>query len=360
MKKLLLNIIVFTLLGVTIAKAQFTSTSSIGASQESWTSSGAWSHEAGFNPNEGFPRNDFDEDAETSAANGDYGEFIIIDDNDDIKIPNNVVIDLSNSNLTRMTLKSNSELHFGSNSKLILPSGAEIVFESGAQMIADNNSSGTYLEIGGNGVWGRECEPDCNNGTLTGPGTIDEDSDPNSPLPIDLLFFEVAEVNSQVRLTWATATEINNDFFTIEKSIDGINYQVVDIVEGSGNSNTTIRYEYLDKQPVYGKSYYRLSQTDFDGTSETFEPQSFYLSSFDDLHVSPNPVEAGAELRIVTDAENGEDILITIYSSNGQVVYHIDNYSNDSVIVPQSLKSGLYVLKVQSGNNQKVKRLLVK
>lgn len=360
MKKLLLNIIVFTLLGVTIAKAQFTSTSSIGASQESWTSSGAWSHEAGFNPNEGFPRNDFDEDAETSAANGDYGEFIIIDDNDDIKIPNNVVIDLSNSNLTRMTLKSNSELHFGSNSKLILPSGAEIVFESGAQMIADNNSSGTYLEIGGNGVWGRECEPDCNNGTLTGPGTVDEDSDPNSPLPVDLLFFEVAEVNNQVRLTWATATEINNDFFTIEKSIDGINYQVIDIVEGSGNSNTTIRYEYLDKQPVYGKSYYRLSQSDFDGTSETFEPLSFYLSSFDDLHVSPNPIEAGGILRIVTGAQREENVTITIYSSNGILIYQNSHFSDDQLMIPQSIETGLYIVKATSGTFQYVKRLLIR
>lgn len=360
MKKLLLNITVFTLLGVTIAKAQFTSTSSIGASQESWTSSGAWSHEAGFNPNEGYPRNDFDEDAETSAANGDYGEFIIIDDNDDIKIPNNVVIDLSNSNLTRMTLKSNSELHFGSNSKLILPSGAEIVFESGAQMIADNNSSGTYLEIGGNGVWGRECEPDCNNGTLTGPGTIDEDSDPNSPLPVDLLFFEVNEVNNQVRLTWATATEINNDFFTIEKSIDGINYQVVDIVEGSGNSNTTIRYEYLDKQPVYGKSYYRLSQTDFDGTSETFEPQSFYLSSFDNLHVSPNPVMAGSDLRIVTNAQDKEVVKVTIYASNGVTIVKGVDIINSIVSLPSTIQPGLYILKATSGNTQHVKRLLIK
>lgn len=360
MKKLIVLISVFAFAVNANLMAQYASTSSIGASQENWNNSGAWSHDAGFNPNEGFPRNDFDEDAETSSASGDHGVYIIIDINDNIKIPNNVVIDLSNSNLEQITLRSNSELHFGSNSKLILPSGAEIVFESGAQLIADNNSSGTFLEIGGNGVWGRECEPDCNNGSLTGPGTIDENSDPNSPLPVELLYFEASGSNNQVNIFWATASEVNNDFFTIERSIDGIDYQVLGIVAGSGNTHAIMKYEYVDMHPVYGQSYYRLTQTDYDGTSETFNPQSIYLSNFADLHVSPNPVEAGAELRIVTDAQQDESVTITIYSSSGAVIQKIENISTSVIRVPYSVKPGLYLIKAQSGASQRIQRLLIK
>ncbi len=80
--------------------SQFTATTSIGALQEDWNSAGAWSFPAGFTPFEGFPNRDFDEDASTAVFNGDYGQFLIIDTNDNIKIPNNTTIDLRNSGIT--------------------------------------------------------------------------------------------------------------------------------------------------------------------------------------------------------------------------------------------------------------------
>ena len=89
--------------------------------------------------------------------------------------------------------------------------------------------------------------------------------DNNMPLPIELLSFNGLCNNGKVNLTWSTASETNNDFFTIEKSADGINFQFVTTVDGAGNSTQIINYAYTDKEPLSGKSYYRLKQTDFDG-----------------------------------------------------------------------------------------------
>ena len=85
--------------------------------------------------------------------------------------------------------------------------------------------------------------------------------------PIELISF-TGEV--QVRgnlLKWATASELDNDYFTIERSTDGYNFEAITFVSAEGSSLTTLRYEFLDKQALNGVSYYRLLQTDFDGTT---------------------------------------------------------------------------------------------
>ena len=86
---------------------------------------------------------------------------------------------------------------------------------------------------------------------------------------IELLFFNAKlENNTYVDLTWSTASEINNDYFTIERSQNGVYFQEFDIVEGAGNSTHKINYSLIDRDPFDGISYYRLKQTDYDGKFE--------------------------------------------------------------------------------------------
>lgn len=87
-----------------------------------------------------------------------------------------------------------------------------------------------------------------------------------SPLPIELIQFD-AQLNpkNQVDLLWITATEINNDYFTVERSIDANNFEPVKELDGAGNSTQLIYYQTKDEHPYKGLSYYRLKQTDFDG-----------------------------------------------------------------------------------------------
>ena len=70
--------------------------------------------------------------------------------------------------------------------------------------------------------------------------------------------------NNCVELNWIKSTEINNDYFTVERSIDGINFEAVTIVDGGGNSTKMLTYSAIDKNPQIGLSYYRLMQTDTD------------------------------------------------------------------------------------------------
>ena len=87
-----------------------------------------------------------------------------------------------------------------------------------------------------------------------------------SILPVELLSFSAERNNRYVDLSWITATEINNDYFTVERSLDGINFTVIGSMPGSGNSSIILNYKLIDSSPIENEiSYYRLKQTDFDG-----------------------------------------------------------------------------------------------
>jgi len=87
-----------------------------------------------------------------------------------------------------------------------------------------------------------------------------------NPLPIELVFFDATCNNGRTDLEWQTASEINNDYFTIEKSLNGTDFERVAVITGAGNSNAIINYYYQDITPHNGTTYYRLKQTDYDGT----------------------------------------------------------------------------------------------
>ncbi len=84
-------------------------------------------------------------------------------------------------------------------------------------------------------------------------------------LPIELLNFSGIYENNIVQLYWTTSSEKNNDYFTIERSIDAVNFNIITIVKGAGNSTKTLSYSTEDFNPPQGTIYYRLKQTDFNG-----------------------------------------------------------------------------------------------
>ena len=89
----------------------------------------------------------------------------------------------------------------------------------------------------------------------------------NAGLPIELLSFDaIATKNQEVRLTWITLTELDNDFFTLERSTNALSWDAIQQIKGAGNSKEILHYNYTDKHPLAGISYYRLKQTDFNGS----------------------------------------------------------------------------------------------
>ena len=99
-----------------------------------------------------------------------------------------------------------------------------------------------------------------------------------NPLPIELLSFTAQPNGGQVDLEWRTASEQNNDHFTVERSADAVAFTALLQVPGAGNSQSVIDYADVDPSPLDGLSYYRLRQTDLDGTTEVSDAVPVYFS----------------------------------------------------------------------------------
>ncbi len=175
----------------------------------------------------------------------------------------------------------------------------------------------------------------------------------SSPLPVELTNFNVELIENSVEVTWTTATEINNDYFTIEKSTDAINFEIVDEITGAGNSQTILNYNYIDDNLFEGVSYYRLKQTDFNGDFEYFPPLSVN-SQFDGgaltiKNVKPNPFTNQFSMEIESKKSGIIDFMIT--NINGTKVDALKIEINKgrteyTYINGNKLSSGTYIINV--------------
>lgn len=187
------------------------------------------------------------------------------------------------------------------------------------------------------------------------------------PLPIELLFFN-AKLNNdkKVDLTWATATETNNDYFTIEKTKDGYTFETVAVISGAGTSTSKISYLSLDNNPYKGSSYYRLKQTDFDGKFvysdligiENTNAENQYLNIF------PNPSTDGI---IHIGMEGPSDKLtITLIDLLGKEIYSkeviLSNAGNSIITLDQlpQLIPGIYYVIAINRQKQYTGRVIIK
>ncbi|MEL6534424.1 MAG: hypothetical protein AAFQ98_03375 [Bacteroidota bacterium] len=144
------------------------------------------------------------------------------------------------------------------------------------ETITSNQATGTYRWLDCNdsysiisGETAQSYTPTTNGAyavEVTNTGCVDTSSCVViSSLPVELVSFEARRNKHRVDLKWLTATELNNDYFTIERSQDLITWQEVLRQNGAGNSHAMREYTAVDNQPWMGTSYYRLKQTDFDG-----------------------------------------------------------------------------------------------
>ena len=151
--------------------------------------------------------------------------------------------------------------------------------------------------------------------------TIDAGFIFDSSLPVQLISFEAQLVNgNQVLLKWATASEINNRHFVVERSLDGTDFRPIGLVVGNGTTNLVNHYSLDDLDPFYGANYYRLKQVDYNGDSEYSQIETVIVSGNDvpDVIVYPNPVIHITTLRVVTPFET--DAQIEIISQSGKII----------------------------------------
>ena len=171
-------------------------------------------------------------------------------------------------------------------------------------------------------------------------------------LPVSLVHFEVSCLEDKVELNWKTLSELNNDYFTIEKSLDGINYKFVTTLKGAGNSSHSISYSWSDRSQVNSTIYYRLSQTDYNGEM-TFIDDKTVSCRQDKTSVYPNPFKQSLH---INSQKNGT---YSLYNSYGEIVLQGRIVVGKNRIVVSSLEIGLYFVRIELENNEiKIKKLL--
>jgi hypothetical protein len=147
-------------------------------------------------------------------------------------------------------------------------------------------------------------------------GTTDLSS---TPLPIELLFFEAQAEGPVVHTSWATATEQDNAHFIVERSTDGLLWYQVNELPGAGTSNQLLHYSAVDERPLPGTSYYRLRQTDLDGTMTWSEMRVVHIDASAELRIHPNP---GAGERWIHGIPAGATAELTVLDGAGRTVLH--------------------------------------
>ncbi len=187
----------------------------------------------------------------------------------------------------------------------------------------------------------------------------------NIPLPIELISFEAKVVNGAVKISWTTASELNNDYFTVERSRSGESFQPLQTVKGAGTTSAQKSYQVEDNSPLIGRSYYRLSQTDYDGTTtysnivliEIDERKSGIMSLY------PNPIKNGQSLTLIYYSSKQGEVTLKLSDISGKVYLFqprsIDRGENILTIDCELQANGVYILNILGDTQLETYKLLV-
>ena len=341
----------------------------------------------------------------TTQASGDWSNALTWDvgvppndqtgNNDDININHNVTLtgDLDMKSGSAITITVGDTLTVNGN--VIFNNGSAITIDDGGVLIVNgdvtNNNNSTDVNIngtiiingnydGGNGselVGTGEMDisgevSTSGNGTVFGSETDctencdSSNDDPlGDPLPIELVFFTAQHIDEGVRLEWLTATEVNNDYFEIEKSKDTKDWEIIGTTKGAGNSSSPLMYSFVDNQPGDGYVYYKLNQYDYDGTKYVKKMTYTYIQKGIERNIDiwPNPSNVNDDFNLEILGFNGEEILIVVMDVIGNIYYEkavlIEN-DNTIVVIDSKLSPGTYL--VVGSNKQELykKKLIIK
>ena len=159
--------------------------------------------------------------------------------------------------------------------------------------------------------------------------------------PVEWLNFEAQALGLDVELNWSTASEHNNDFFLIERSQDGESFREVGMLEGAGNSKDIQHYSFTDANPDNGSNYYRIRQTDFDGSSSFSKVVIVEMNPVSDkVRMYPNPVVSHMQV----ESMGG---VLKIVNLNGQIVSSTRLQPGRTSVDLSTLESGVYIAEMR-------------
>ena len=272
------------------------------------------------------------------------GDTIIINAGDSV--------DITSTNVylgAPMVIIINGYLLFNSaGAKLHLPCGSEIYLNITGQ-IADGGVGvpSHNIKICDVLVWEGRDGPLFGPIILTGP----------TPLPVELVYFKAENEDQNLLFEWKTVSESNNDFFSIEGSVDGVHWEVISNLNGAGTSlESIVYYESIDGRTI-NFSYFKLKQTDFDGSftySDVIRVKNDVSAAFG---MYPNPLN-GQSLKLNVVSKGSYDV--TILDLNGASVFERSaNTSKEIWLNDLQLRVGLYIVVINDGVNLISEKLVV-
>ncbi|MNU57021.1 hypothetical protein D3C71_461300 [compost metagenome] len=214
--------------------------------------------------------------------------------------------------------------------------------------------------------------------TLVGPGTITVSGTANradeiitytttssgatcvncmSVLPVELVSFDAKPEGNAVACSWSTQSEKNCDFFTVERSADGIHFELLGYLKGAGSTSNLLKYKLYDYDPFYSTiSYYRLSQSDFNGQTRYLEIKTVKAIKTNELQIFPNPSKG--TIQISGDFETLKDSKLYDLSGREVLIDRSDLQENAPIII-SNLPVGIYNLMYFDNEKMVSERIIV-
>jgi hypothetical protein len=188
--------------------------------------------------------------------------------------------------------------------------------------------------------------------------------DVTAVLPVRLIAFKVKNIdNKEVKLDWSTASESNNQGFTVQYSSDGITFFDIANIRGKGNSTERQDYDYVHQTPIKGNNFYRLKQIDFDGKEDFSKIEVIYMDSkTSNAVVYPNPL-LGNTFFVQLGEEISEETSIRFFDINGRLIaisYENQNEQLLKVNANNGLSTGIYFVEVKTAKKVELIKLMVK
>ena len=176
-------------------------------------------------------------------------------------------------------------------------------------------------------------------------------------LPVKLRSFLVKKINNAVQINWSTEQEVNSSHFIVERSSDGIHWNIITTIQAAGNSNTNIAYEVFDNSPMNGINYYRLKQVDLDALATFSEVRNVIFNIPFQVSISPNP--ARDHIHIYVAGINTQSFTIEISDVNGKKVLLKKVNGTSTEINTSLLSKGIYFVKLIGADAVTVNRIIL-
>jgi hypothetical protein len=226
------------------------------------------------------------------------------------------------------------------------------------ELLVRNTSSGTFSIVAGTtrSVSGDRIllAVDASNIPTNCYYTVGTRNTSASPLPVELVSFEASCIHNKVVVDWVTSAQYNNDYFSVERSSNGTDFEIVGTLKGGGTLTRKMNYSFIDETPLEGLTYYRLQQYDFDGSQKTYPIRAVTCGGDSEMapRIYPNPTTGDFTIAGVSPGTQ-----VWIYDQLGLLLYNQtcrQSYQKFFLHLP----NGVYFVKVENAPSRPFKLVI--